>query len=63
MREKRWKTGKDFRCKKNGLANGGKGVMRKTEIAVKEVRKHGCLHAKGRNQWKQTFNVKTFKKN
>lgn len=37
------------RCKKNGLADGGKGVMMKTEVVIKEVKDHGCLHVNGKN--------------
>ena len=39
-KENRWQQGKDFRCKNYDLANGGKGVMMKTEVVIKEVRGH-----------------------
>lgn len=48
-KENRWQQGKDFRCKNNDLANGGKGVRMKTEVVIKEVRGHVLVYMqKGR---------------
>lgn len=34
----------------------------KMEIVIKKVREYDCLYVKGKNQWKQIFNVEIVKK-